>query len=45
MRKENHFLPLQFVPDQWEVLQLKRPNHLRALFKRENNWDGQWMVP
>ncbi|GAK94547.1 pyridoxamine 5'-phosphate oxidase [Nonlabens ulvanivorans] len=45
VRNENHFLPLQFVPDQWEVLQLKRPNHLRALFERENNWEGQWMVP
>ncbi|SCY13761.1 Pyridoxine/pyridoxamine 5'-phosphate oxidase [Nonlabens sp. Hel1_33_55] len=45
-RSENHFLPLRFVSNSIELLQLKRPNHLRALYQRTNeDWKGQWLVP
>ncbi|GAK75754.1 pyridoxamine 5'-phosphate oxidase [Nonlabens ulvanivorans] len=44
-RNENHFLALKFVPDQWEALKLKRPHHLRAIFDKDNDWKGQWLVP
>ncbi len=45
-RSENHFYPLLLVPHSIELLQLKRPNHLRALYtKEENKWQGQWLVP
>jgi pyridoxine/pyridoxamine 5'-phosphate oxidase len=43
---ENHFLPLRLVPTTIELLQLKRPNHLRALYTRKDEeWSGQWLVP
>ncbi len=44
-RKENHFKPFRFIPHAVEYLRLKRPNHLRAIFKIENDWKGQWIVP
>lgn len=45
-RSENNFLPLRFVPNAVELLQLKRPNHLRALYtKNGEEWNGQWLVP
>jgi len=44
-RDKNHFLPLRFEPETIEYLRLKRPNHLRALFSKENHWKGQWLVP
>lgn len=44
-RKENHFKALKFIPHSIEYLRLKRPNHLRAVFKQENNWEGEWLVP
>jgi len=45
-RSENHFVPLRLVPLTIELLQLKRPNHLRALYTRqEHKWEGQWLVP
>lgn len=44
-RQQNHFLALEFIPVSMECLQLKRPNHLRALFKKDDNWKGQWLVP
>jgi len=28
-----------------EGLQLKRPNHIRSRFERENDWKGQFLVP
>jgi len=28
-----------------ESLQLKRPNHIRCRFERENNWEGGFLVP
>ncbi len=44
-RDENHFLPLRFEPDSIEYLRLKRPNHLRALYCKDNEWNGSWLVP
>ncbi len=45
-RSQNHFLPLRLVPKTLELLQLKRPNHLRAIYTRvENSWEGQWLIP
>ncbi|MEN8816751.1 MAG: pyridoxamine 5'-phosphate oxidase family protein [Nonlabens sp.] len=44
-RKENHFKPFRFIPHAVEYLRLKRPNHLRAIFKIQNDWKGQWIVP
>ena len=42
---EHHFMILELVPDQIEYLQLKRPNHLRAIFKAEDDWKGQFLNP
>lgn len=44
-REENNFRALKFTPYAVEYLRLKRPNHLRAIFKQEDNWKGQWLVP
>lgn len=44
-RKENYFLALRFTTEKMECLQLKRPNHLRAVFHKNDNWTGQWIVP
>jgi hypothetical protein len=44
-RSENNFVALKFVPHTIEYLRLKRPNHLRAVFKAEDDWKGQWLVP
>lgn len=45
LRNEAFFQPLKFVPTQMEYLQLKRPNHLRALFVRDEDWQGRWLTP
>ena len=42
---EHHFMILELVPDQIEYLQLKRPNHIRAIFKAEDDWQGQFLNP
>ncbi len=44
-RQENYFKALKFIPDEIEYLRLKRPNHLRAIFKSVDDWKGQWLVP
>ncbi len=45
-RSENHFFPVMLVPHSVELLQLKRPNHLRAIYtKSDGTWEGQWLVP
>tara|TARA_R110000850_G_scaffold78784_2_gene170215 strand:+ start:1453 stop:1998 length:546 start_codon:yes stop_codon:yes gene_type:complete len=44
-RSESNFVALKFVPHTIEYLRLKRPNHLRAVFKTEDDWKGQWLVP
>ena len=43
--EETNFALLQFRPQRIEILQLGRPQHLRAVFELKNNWEGQWVVP
>lgn len=41
-----NFAMIQIIPDQIDYLQLKRPNHLRIRFtKQDNDWLGQYLVP
>ena len=42
---DNHFCVLKLVPNSIEYLQLKRPNHIRAIFYETNNWEGEFLVP
>jgi len=44
-RKKSHFVALRFIPERLEYLKLKRPNHLRVLFCKEENWGGKWLTP
>lgn len=44
-QEEHHFCVLKLIPTQIEYLQLKRPNHLRALFEKEKDWKGQFLNP
>ena len=39
------FSKLIFKAETIEYLRLKRPNHLRAFFKIEDNWKGTFLVP
>jgi len=40
-----HFAVLKLSPVAIESLQLKRPNHIRCRFKKDNNWEGEFLVP
>jgi len=40
-----HFCLLQFEPQLIEILSLGRERHYRALYKKENDWLGSWLVP
>lgn len=40
-----NFCVLELNPEYIESLQLKRPNHIRCIFKKDNNWQGQFIVP
>ncbi|MFT4668197.1 MAG: pyridoxamine 5'-phosphate oxidase [Polaribacter sp.] len=42
---ETHFTLLQFRPQRIEILQLGKPQHLRAVFYGDKNWEGHWVVP
>jgi hypothetical protein len=42
---KHHFMILKLVPDTIEYLQLKRPNHIRALFKAGDDWAGEFLNP
>ncbi|MFT6322173.1 MAG: pyridoxine/pyridoxamine 5'-phosphate oxidase [Granulosicoccus sp.] len=42
---ETHFALLHFRPQRMEILQLGKPQHLRAVFDGDKNWEGQWVVP
>lgn len=42
---KHHFCLLKLVPERMEYLELKRPNHIRAVFDRSNNWEGQFLNP
>jgi len=40
-----NFALLELQTQSIESLQLKRPNHIRCVFKKEDNWQGQFLVP
>lgn len=40
-----HFAVLELKPDYIESLQLKRPNHIRCIFRKHDAWQGQFLVP
>ncbi|WP_029489570.1 pyridoxamine 5'-phosphate oxidase family protein [Aquimarina agarivorans] len=41
-----HFCKLTFTFSKIDYLEIKRPNHIRASFRLENNvWDGNFIVP
>jgi len=42
---ELNFAVLELQTEYIESLQLKRPNHIRCLFERKDNWKGQFLVP
>ena len=46
LNEEHHFLKLIFQATQLEYLELKRPVHIRALFKKEKErWIGEFRTP
>lgn len=45
LENEHHFCLLKLIPTEIEYLQLKRPNHIRAFFTSENNWEGEFLNP
>ena len=43
---KNYFCPVEIEPHKIEYLQLKRSNHIRVNFLKENgSWEGKFMVP
>ncbi|SFU33111.1 Pyridoxine/pyridoxamine 5'-phosphate oxidase [Pustulibacterium marinum] len=41
-----NFAMLYFVPEKIEILQIKRPNHVRASFEKTNfGWEGVFITP
>ncbi|WP_271782070.1 pyridoxamine 5'-phosphate oxidase family protein [Aquimarina algiphila] len=43
---KHFFSVIKIIPNRIEYLRLKRPNHIRVLFKKENtNWKGMFLVP
>lgn len=40
-----NFAVLELDTTYIESLQLKRPNHIRCLFEKKDNWKGQFLVP
>jgi len=46
LQEKNFFSVIKIIPNQVEYLRLKRPYHIRAVFKKENNsWKGTYIVP
>lgn len=43
--EELNFAVLELETECIESLQLKRPNHIRCKFEKENDWKGQFLVP
>lgn len=44
--EENHFCIIEIEPFKIEYLKLKRPNHLRVRFSKDDDrWDGEFLVP
>lgn len=44
---EPHFCAVEIIPTTIECLQLKRPNHLRVRYTKDDdqNWSGQFLTP
>ncbi|MHA7058138.1 pyridoxamine 5'-phosphate oxidase family protein [Aquimarina sp. M1] len=43
---KHFFCAIKIIPARIEYLRLKRPNHIRVVFKKENrNWKGTYIVP
>ncbi|WP_370391254.1 pyridoxamine 5'-phosphate oxidase family protein [uncultured Winogradskyella sp.] len=43
---KNYFCMIKIIPNTIEILQLKRPNHMRALYTNTTvGWQGQFIVP
>jgi pyridoxamine 5'-phosphate oxidase len=42
---DRFFTVLKFIPESIEALQLNGLRHLRILFSKKENWEGQWLVP
>ncbi|WP_394970739.1 pyridoxamine 5'-phosphate oxidase family protein [uncultured Croceitalea sp.] len=46
LSSQNHFCIVKIIPKSIEYLRLKRPNHTRVLFTKENaEWNGMPLVP
>jgi len=46
LTNKNYFVAVKIIPNFIEVLQLKRPNHIRIQYTRlDNSWNGQFLVP
>ncbi len=46
LEEKHFFTAIKLVPNKIEYLRLNRPNHIRVLFKKENNkWKGTYLVP
>ena len=44
--KDNFFTAIRLIPSKIEYLRLKRPNHLRILFRKEKEeWKDSYLVP
>jgi len=46
LEDEHHFCILKIIPTTMEYLKLKRPNHIRIKFeKNDSDWEGSFLVP
>lgn len=46
LQDEDHFCVVEIYPFKIEYLKLKRPNHIRVRYSKENSdWEGQFLVP
>ena len=46
LNDEHHFCVVEIHPFKIEYLKLKRPNHIRVRYsKEESDWEGQFLVP
>ncbi len=46
LEEKHFFTAIKLIPDKIEYLKLNRPNHIRVLFKKQNNdWKGTYLVP
>ncbi len=41
----DNFCIISVESNKWEVLQLGGSEHLRAQFRKDDNWKGEWLVP